>query len=332
MAKIIPTVYIFHGEDDFAINQFIEKLIAKLGDPGKAMMNVTRLDGSIIRLGELENAVYMMPFLADRRIVILTKPLAGLNEPEGQDKFIELLNRVPQSTALLLVEYRPLMVKRKADGKLLKWAQKNSTQVYLRAFPLPKGEGMEAWILKKVSAEGCVITEAAAKQLAELVGEDTRLADLEIQKLLAYVNYHRMIEIKDVETVTALIPEGKIFSMMDALSEQNGKEAMLQLQRLLETEDPAYIFAMIVRQFRLLILARDAINRGRGVDDLILEYRVKPKLKSYPAKLAFSHARHYSLPVLENVYHRLLEIDRQLKRSQISPELAVETFVVAFTS
>ena len=332
MAKIKPTVYIFHGEDDFALNQFVNKLIAKLGDPGKAMMNVTRLDGSAIRLGELENAVSVMPFLADRRIVILTKPLAGLKDPEARNRFKQILNQAPLSTALVLVEYRTLRPNKDRPHWLIKWAQENQEKSYIRSFPLPKGEAIEEWILKKASSEGGEFTAEAVSRLSELVGEDTRLADLEIQKLLAYVNYQRPIEVKDVETVTALIPEGKIFAMMDALSEQNGKQAILQLQRLLETEDPLYIFAMIVRQFRLLILARDAINRGRGVDDLIREYRVKPKLKSYPAKLAFRHARHYSLPVLENVYHRLLEIDRQLKRSQIPPELAVETFVVAFTS
>jgi hypothetical protein len=45
---------------------------------------------------------------------------------------------------------------------------------------------------------GGQITPQAAWQLEELVGVQKRLADQEIQKLLAYTNYQRPVEPEDV--------------------------------------------------------------------------------------------------------------------------------------
>ena len=50
--------------------------------------------------------------------------------------------------------------------------------------------------------------------------------------------------------------------MVDAIGNRNGREALLRLHRLLEDEDPHPVFGMIVRQFRLIIQARECLEHG----------------------------------------------------------------------
>lgn len=336
MTRPVPVVYILHGDDEFAISNFLAELSEKVGDPATTMMNTTRLDGRALHLEELRSAVSALPFLAKRRLVIVTHPLAITKSEPDQEKFTKILLHIPHSTALVLVEYNPLTPEReRRQGQfhwLEGWADSNKERCYMKYFSQPKGSSMARWIQNQALDSGGKFSADAADLLANLVGDDTRMADQEIQKLLAFANYGRQVETEDVEALTEGIPRANIFSMVDALSDQDPKKAMGMLQNLLELQDPMSIFGMVIRQFRLLILARDIIDRGGGPQDLIREYKVKPKLHHYVADKAFTHARHFQLPVLEATYHRLLEIDEQIKTGGIDPELALVNFVAAFTS
>ncbi|MEJ2706719.1 MAG: DNA polymerase III subunit delta [Anaerolineales bacterium] len=175
---------------------------------------------------------------------------------------------------------------------------------------------------------GGQFSSSGASLLASLVGEDTRLADQEIQKLLAYVDFTRPVEPEDVENLTADTVPGDIFVMVDALGNQNGKQALGMLKRLLEEQEPILIFGMIVRQFRLLLLAREIMDAGGSKDE------IARKLKLFPfvADKMSAQARSFTIFTLESVFKQLLDIDEAMKTGQIEGELALETLVAAFTN
>ena len=187
---------------------------------------------------------------------------------------------------------------------------------------------MARWIQDRTREEGGQITPQAAVLLATLVDDNPRLADQEIRKLLAYINYQRSIEPDDVDALTADYGQGDIFEMVDALGNQDGRRAMGMLHRLLESQDPFSIFGMIVRQFRLLLLAREILDAGGQPNDAVRALKLHP----FVAGKMFDQARHFTLPVLERIYHRLLDIDEAMKTSQMSGDLALDTMVAALTS
>lgn len=331
MTNPAPVVYLLHGDDEFAIAQFVSEIEDKLGDPALASMNITRLDGRTYNLDELLSVAGAMPFMTRRRMVILTHPLTRLTSPSARQKFLAQLSQVPPSTALVLIEHKPLTderARRKGDVNWLeKWALAAGDRVFMRSFPLPKGKAMERWILEHGRTAGGEISPQAAELLATLVGDDPRLAGQEIQKLLTFVNYHRPVQPEDVESLTADMGQGDIFAMVDALGNQDGRRAIGMLHRLLEEQDPVSIFGMIVRQFRLLLLAREVLDNGGRTGEIARELKIPP----FVAEKVSVQARHFDLPVLETVYHRLVEIDEAMKTSQMEGGLALDTFVAAFT-
>lgn len=332
MSKSPPVVYILHGEDEFAIAQFLAGLIAKLGDSTVAVMNTTRLDGHKLSLEELRAATSAVPFLAARRLVIVTHPLAGLKSQTARKKFRSLLETTPASTALVLVEHRSLTEERaRKKGNinwLEKWAMSAGERVYVRHFRSLKGSAMARWIQDRAKSQGGQITPRAAALLASLVENDARLASQEIEKLLTYVNDQRAVEPDDVELLTAYMGQGDIFAMVDALGNKDGRQAMRMLHRLLGEKDPLSIFGMVVRQFRLLLLSREVLDRGGREGDVARELKVHP----YVAGKVAAQAQKFSLPVLEAVYHRLLAVDEAIKTGQIRGDLALDTFIAAFTT
>jgi DNA polymerase-3 subunit delta len=332
MSASTPVIYLLHGEDEYAIAQQLNDLEAKLGDAATASMNTTQLDGASSNAEQVFSVASSLPFLAKRRLVILTNPLARLSNPAAQSKFREQLAKVPPTTALVLVEYRLLTSdKDRSKNKLHwleKWALENPERALLKAYPQPKGGALVERIQELARKEGGQISPNAAALLGDLVDGDPRLAHQEIHKLLAYVAYKRPVEIDDVQAVTADAGQGDIFALVDSLGGRDGRKAMGMLHRLLEHQEYYAVFGMVVRQFRLLLQVRELLDQGAQRDEVIRQLRLQP----FVADKLIGQARRFGLPDLELIYHRLLEVDEAVKTGRSSEALALEMFVSSLTT
>jgi DNA polymerase-3 subunit delta len=325
MAEPAPVVYLIHGEDDFATANFVKALQEKLGDPSTAEMNTTIMAGGDFDLEELRNATSAVPFLAKRRLVVLEHPSRKLKSQAQREKFTALLDGLPQSTALVLLEKKALEDKH----WLVKWANSAGGSAYIRGFTVPKGPQMARWIVEATKKRGGEITPQAASFLAESVGDNPRMASLEVEKVLAYVNYARPVDVDDVDAVAAYVGgQGDFFKLIDAIAQRNGKNAMGMLQKLLEEQLPIILFFSIVGHFRLLLQARE-VYEGGGKDATVAKAL---GIHPYRAKKLTDQARTLSLETLENIYHRLLDYDLEIKTGQLDTELALETMVAALTA
>ena len=330
MADSPPVVYILHGEDEYEIARFVSGLKDKLGDLAMAEMNTATFDGRSLNWDDLVMACRAMPFLLSRRLVILANPLARFNADHARKAFLEFLDQVPQTTALVLIEYQDLAPTRKGRQKLhwlLKWAGKVGGRAYVKSFAVPKGRALANWIRTRARQSGGEFSSSGAGLLASLVGDDLRTADQEIQKLLAYVNYGRAVEPDDVMHLTAFSGEADIFAMVDALGNRDGKGAQQMLHSLLEEEDAMYIFAMVVRQFRLLLLAREVLDGSGNEGEVARQLHIHP----YVAKKVTAQARHFNIAVLEAVYARLLEMDEAIKTGRVETGLGLDLLVADLT-
>ena len=63
------TFYLIHGDDDLALDQVLDKLRAGKGDNGD--LNTSEFEGDETTVAEVIGAVRSMPFLADKRLVIV---------------------------------------------------------------------------------------------------------------------------------------------------------------------------------------------------------------------------------------------------------------------
>jgi DNA polymerase III subunit delta len=322
-----PTVYIFHGDDTHAMKRHLEAMIEQMGDPSIADLNITRLDGRQTNDDEIRSAANSMPFLSDRRMVILTSPFTRLNSDASRKRFQALLEGLPPSTALVLMveDYVDRRDWKSLHGNhwIRKWMLAAGKQrAHYQLCQLPALNRMPEWIREEARRQGGQFHQEAAAALSAHVGNDTRTASQEINKLLIYVDFKRAVEAEDVEELTAPGGQADVFDMVDALAAGSAKQALSLLQRLLETQEPLSLFGMIVRQFRLLIQARELIDQGRA-SQLSGELR----LPGFVTDRLASQARRFSMPQLEDIYHRLLKMDEAMKTSQMPSGLVLETFI-----
>lgn len=344
-----PNVIFLFGDDEYAIQQRLDEFAAMFGDASQREMNLTRLEARTMTDDDLHNAVGSLPFLAKQRLVMLAHPSRrygaarraergqGENEGEAQPepaadsrkKFLEFLGRVPPTTRLVIWEEVPLRYKSsraeqdQEDDKhwLVKWFRKSG--LGLERFALPSPGAMPAWITRAVKAQGGEINHEAAQGLAALLGSDTRQAAQEITKLLTYVNWSRPITTADVRALTTLTAEPDIFHMVDHMAAGEGGKALRLLKRLLDNQDAFSTWGMIIRQFRLLLLAREHIDGGGRREAAGQAMGVAP----YVAGKAFDQAHRFTLPALEKIYHRLLEIDEDAKTGRMPLEVSLDLLV-----
>ncbi len=325
MAKESNIIFLY-GNDEFAIANRHAEFGSIFTDSTSADMNTARLDARTMSEDDLNNAVNAMPFLAKQRLVLLANPSARYNRPELRKKFFEFLENAPATTQLVIYE---IVEPKEAEKHWLnKWAEKQDGNVKTQAFMMPRLKEMSGWIVNETKKQNGQIEKAAADRLVEMVGADTRQAAQEILKLLAYVNWARPVKVADVEAVSIVTAEPDIFAMVDALAVGDGQSAQKLLHRLLENEDAFSVWGMVVRQFRLLLLAREVIDRRGGANEVKSALGVHP----FVAEKIFGQAKRFSLTSLEKIYHKLLEIDEAAKTSQVTLDLAMETLVVELTT
>jgi len=323
-------LYILYGQDDFSLNQAVEKIKADLGDREMVATSTTNLEGQHLTLSELRNKCDAAPFLSSHRLVIVDgllgrfevkqsrprsgkgKSKNGLGDWEGLASYIE---QMPETTVLVLVDEEV-----KGQNPLLK---KLSPLAEVRTFPLLRGSVLKSWIQQRVREEGGDITPQAVNLLSELIGGDLWAMDGEIQKLLLY-SQERPISEDDVRQLVSHVQEANIFALVDAVAEGRTELAQRILHRLYyEGVAPTYILVMITRQFRLIAQAGDL---EKGLSRLQIQDRLGLK-SSYGLDKTLNQAKLYDFEGVKRAYDKLLETDLAIKTGIYSDKLALELLV-----
>ena len=321
-----PNVYFLYGNEEYGIARRLKEFEGDFPDTSAADMNLAHLDAFSMTENDLNNAVLAMPFLAPKRLIILNNPSARYTKANERKKFKKFIENVPETARLVMHELiDPKDIK---SHWLVKWAGKNSTKIKTQAFMLPRPWEMTGWIINETKKKEGSIEPSAAAKLAEMVGVNTRQAGQEIDKLLAYVNWKKQVEVQDVEAVSIVTAQESVFDFVDALANGDGKSAQYLLHRLLEDEDAFSLWGMVVRQFRLLLQAREVIDSHGDKDQVAKALHVHP----YVAEKTTGQARRFTMISLEAIYHNLLAIDEGVKSSEFSLEFAMDTLVMELTS
>jgi len=318
--------YLFHGEDEFSRSETLADFKKKMGDPGLAELNTTVFDGSKVTLSELQHVCDSIPFMAERRLVIVEGLLTRL-EPKGQKEYLEkltqYLKRLPESTRLVFVEDRSIG-KSNPVHKLALADERG----HVKEFKPPQRRGLNRWIEERVKKKGGQINTAAVETLAAFVGNDLRLLDQEIEKLVAYVDWARPISEDDVRLLVSYVQEANVFEMVDALGQRDGQRAAKLLHQLLdEGEHPLALLGMIVRQFRIMIQVKELSGQGLSQQDMATRLKLHP----FVVKKTTRQAMNFSMEQLEAIYRKLLETDVAIKTGKMDEVLALDMLVVGLT-
>jgi len=325
-------LYVLYGEDDYSRQLALNEIKSTIGDETALATNTTVLDAPKVSIDQLKTVAEVVPFLAEKRLVIIQgllgrfesrgksgrrKKNAGASDRQDECRpLADYLLTVPESTVVVLV-----------DGKI---GNKNpllnalSAKAKVKAFPLLQKDRLIRWIKNRVVERGSSIAPPAIDLLTSYVGSNLWTMAGEIDKLLLFAEGKR-IEADDVKRVVSYVHEASVFDLVDAILEfRGGVAARLAEQLLQRGASPAYVLVMLTRQVRLIVRAKELKNQRRAEAEIMgrLEMTSQKHLR-----LTLEQAGRYTLARLKEVYHRLLETDLSIKTGKYAPELALNILI-----
>jgi DNA polymerase III subunit delta len=343
----LPTglFYILHGDDELGIAEDLSRLRKKLagGDPAMADLNTHLLSGAQLTMQELRSICDTLPFLSDRRLVIVRGLLSRIaperksrdqEQPAEEDpawkrafvaELLDYLPRLPKDTRLVFVEGKLL----DASHRILKLALERGEQrgAVVLTHSAPKDSEIPARIHKDVRSRGGSISTEAVRLLADLIGPDLRLLDLEIEKLLAYAD-GRQVTVQDVQDLVSQAREADIFKLTDSLSHHETDKALRILHRLMdEDKEPLWVLAMLARQIRILIQVGELRSDAMGKEQIAKRLGLHP----FAVEKALGQVGSFTMAQLEAAHSRLVSTDWAIKTGQIEPDLALDLLVTALS-
>lgn len=327
-------LYIFHGRDDFSRREELGRIKASLDSDGMLASNTDVLDGREVTPEQLTAICDTVPFLASHRLVVVEGLLKRFEAPDRPRRggprpargpapelerwlgLAEYVQRLPASTTLVLLDDElspdnPLFQALRAHAEVIE-------------FRLLKPGAVLQWILERAQGRGLDISPAAARLLAELVGDNLWVLANELDKLAAYAQGRR-IEGADVRALVEQVRQVNIFAMVDAVVERRAPVALRLLrQQVADGAESGYLLAMVVRQYRLIIQAKELGLRGLTAQEIGQRLGIG---SDFVLQRVLDQADRYSLSRLKKAYRRLLEADVAVKRGRYNEELALELLV-----
>ena len=323
-------LHLFYGEDEFSRESAVADLKTEVGPPDIRDINVAEFDARDTTPEQVTALCSTVPFMTPRRLVVIrgllsrferrgagAGPANGGQSPGAKswDSLWKYAPEMPPTADLALVDGRLTQ-----SNSMLRKAQAVAT---VKTFPPLRGERLKGWIRNAAAGKNAEIMPDAVNGLADLSGGNLRVLDGELDKLALYAD-GRAITMDDVQGMVSFTGEASVFVAVDAVVEGRPDVALRSLRRLLDDgNSPAFVLAMIARQIRLLILAKDIRSQGVPASELGGRLRVS----GYPLRKTLDQETMFTPEGLREAHRKLVEADLSAKTGRFDEETALELLV-----
>lgn len=316
-AGTVQGAYLFEGVEENIKVSTLQALRKALLPEGMEELNENLLDAPPTEA--IIAACETLPFLAEKRIVVVRDHPALTGRAEVDDSLIAYLPKVPQSAVLIFLHQG------KADGrKRLYGAIKKDGNIV--SFNQLSEHELNAWIIKVFAAMGKHVDRATAALLSFTVGSDTALLRLEMDKLAALAGERDTVTQEDVRSVAVRSLECTVFEMVDAVvAGQQGQALRLMRDMLSTGEEPMGILAMLLRQFRLMQHIKIMQYENLPTSEIIQRLG----MKQFAVENCIRQAKSYTGGQVKRAVQICLDTEYRIKSGQLNADGALEAAMLA---
>ena len=251
----LKPVYLIYGTEERRLAQALDRLKRSLSEVADLDFNLVTLRGESTSADEIIAAANTMPFMSDRRLVIV-RDIERLSKVEIDRLVAYLRNPSPTTTLVLVGE--------KVDKRTALYSAVETTGV-VAEYRAPKKSEYPQQVVEMFEARGRRIGRDAAEALVRAVGYDLSRLSLEVDKVVAYAGDERTLSRSEVEEVMSSTAGTSIFEFLDALGSRDCRTALERLNGLLDQGETIYsVHALAVRRVRDLLSTQALMRRGQS--------------------------------------------------------------------
>lgn len=319
-------VFLLAGEEHYYIDRAWKEILRRLFPEQKDPKDAVQILPGDIDPDDLVGLLETMPFFAEKNVLLVRNAAlfrarhgdSAEKKPAGKDKkterLIEVLNDMPPFSYVVFVSPD------KPDKRRRIYKAVEASGMVLEAEAV-KAWNIQEWLQDKLRAMHRTMDRDAYLYFHGAVGMMQQISleflDQEFDKL-ALFTAERQITRRDLVRVFAGLPEVSVFALMDAISERDGRKALMLLRRQLE--DGTYftvILALLTRHVRQLWQA--AVLQAKGIRGKAL---AKPlELNPFIAEKLGRAASGFKEETLKQSMLELADADYQMKTGQAGSEM-----------
>lgn len=320
-AKTIDRLYIFHGEETFLLNYYLESVKKLLLDPLTESFNFHRFNSETFDVASFMEAVENLPMMAEFTLIQVDDiDLFKLSETE-REKITATLMDIPDYCTVI---FTYLTVAWKPDKRLKKLWESIDENGLAVEFAKQDQRELIPWVSRHFAAQKKRISNDLCAYLIEITGGTMTALNGEIEKICAYSGAEE-IKKSDIDAVTEPVLDAVVFQMTDRISEGSYEKAFQSLQQLLKMQqEPLAILGAIGSHFRRLAAAKCLLDHGKSSYDL----QKLCGIPDYPARKTMDAARRADKRFFGLASELVLETDYKIKTSFDDSERLLELLIL----
>tara|TARA_B100001245_G_scaffold221831_1_gene193492 strand:+ start:121 stop:1074 length:954 start_codon:yes stop_codon:yes gene_type:complete len=312
-------IVVLEGKDEYRLSERVSEFRLTVTPPEMSDINTTMLDGNIVTIEELLTSLSTVPFMADRRLVVvegLLNRLGGSKKDLGEWlNFPDLLKDLPPTANLLLIEREPIP-SNKLLSTILRLGQ-------VEKFSPLRHRDLLDWINARCSKLGLEIERTAVALIADSVGSELRVIDSELNKIKTY-SRGRLITREDITLMVPYVRQQNVFRVVDSVIEGRTRDALNASSMLIGLgESPSGIVRMIERQLRFLILAKHLLSRKIPTGDIGKHIN----LSGYPLQKTLEMERKISQVRIMSMHDNLLKSNIRVREGKLTEQESFDLLI-----
>jgi len=307
-------IIFLYGQDSYRSKKKLDEIINHYKESRKSGLNLVYIDANQTDFSDFYNHFRISAMFYEKKLIILKNLFLNKIFQEDFLKEVKKLECLKDA----IVVYEPELVDQRS--KIFKVLIKDCKS---QEFKLLDIKGLKVWAEKEFEKYHQKINLDALNLLLMYVGNDLWRASGEINKLTDFKKGF-VIKKEDVELQVRPKIEIDIFKTIDALAAKNKKQALLYLQKHLDNGDsPLYLLSMVAYQFRNLLMVKELAEKGLMYASIIKKSGLHP----FVVKKNYFACHQFSFEELKNIYHKIFQIDLDIKTGKIEPEMALDLLI-----
>lgn len=323
----IKNAYIMYGFNEQLIKDYINTIVNKFIDKEFKNLNYDSFDGSNVSFSEIFNACETLPFMGQKRIVVVYRANflsdTSKNTNKNGDSILkeleEYLDKIPPE-CIFIMYYIFENQREKVTNKVRKFDKK----ACLVEFSKLKGQELQRMVKEIFEGKGKSIGKAELNFFCSRIDDNIDIINNEIEKLCCYA-LDKEIKREDIELISHPKESNDIFNLVDYISQGAPEKAIEVLNEIMfKGEKASTILYMIERQFKLMASLRMGMEKGKGKEALSKELR----LNIYICEKMMAQCRNFSVNKIMRAIDLCLSTEKEVKSSSGEPKFKMELLII----
>ncbi|MFL0251201.1 DNA polymerase III subunit delta [Clostridium neuense] len=319
--------YIMFGFNEQLIKDYIKKITNKLVNNDFISLNYDVFDGSTVDFDSIYNALETVPFMSEKRVVVVYRAnFLGDNSKNfnknGEDilkRLEDYITKIPEQSIFIM--YYVFDNPREKITKKIRSFEKKACIV---EFSKLKGLGLQKKAKEIFESKGKSIGKAELSFFCSKVDDNIDIIINEAEKLCCYAE-DRDITHDDIELLCHPKESNDIFNLVDFISQSKPEKAIEILNEIMfKGEKASVILYMIERQFRIMLNLRIGMEKGKSKEALSKELR----LNIYICDKMMNQCKNFSVNKLVKAIDLCLSTEKELKSLSGEAKFKMELLII----